>query len=240
MSKLYSITIDEDIFNEFKSVFVSGIVVRGLDVKEEIPSILESYLSPLNEQLKSNSLNVNVNEHPEVVKWRTVYKKMGLKPSRYHCSFESLYRRFLKGTNVFGVNNVVDSYNAVSLTHGKCMGGYDLDKINGYIKLRFSIEGESVLLIGAKTPLSLNEKAVVYADEAKVLCAYWNYRDSEVSKITEDTKNAVFFVDEIDLTQSSGHDVLNDLSNILQEACGAEIVYQFQLSKDIPSFYFYF
>lgn len=125
MGKLYTLSIEKEMLEKFKDIHLTGIIVKNLKVKSINPNFFEPYISGLNELYKQQ----DVTENEEVKKWRNIYKEMGLKPSKYHCSFESILRRYLKGFNFLGINNVVDSYNSVSLLHQKCIGGYDLDKI---------------------------------------------------------------------------------------------------------------
>ncbi|KPC73874.1 MULTISPECIES: B3/B4 domain-containing protein [Laceyella] len=127
--------------------------------------------------------------------WRAVYQSMGIKPSKYLCSFESLYKRAVKQKPVFGIHPVVDAYNAISLSYQLCMGAYDLDTVRDEIILRLSAGGELFYGIGMQTPLTLDADAVVYADKKRILCAYWNHRDAEATKITEATRTAIFFAD---------------------------------------------
>ncbi|MGK9267662.1 hypothetical protein KXR56_13435 [Bacillus inaquosorum] len=234
MGKLYTLSIEKEMLEKFNDIHLTGIIVKNLKVKSINPNFFEPYISDLNELYKQQ----DVTENEEVKKWRNIYKEMGLKPSKYHCSFESILRRYLKGFNFLGINNVVDSYNSVSLLHQKCIGGYDLDKIQNKITLRFAKEGETCLPIGASEPISLSKNSVVYADEEKVLCSYWNYRDSEYTKITENTKNAIFFIDEIDATPTKGKNAIKDLANLLKDTCDAQIIYQFELSNEYPTNYF--
>ncbi|ASZ62707.1 phenylalanine--tRNA ligase beta subunit-related protein [Bacillus subtilis] len=234
MGKLYTLSIEKEMLEKFKDIHLTGIIVKNLKVKSINPNFFEPYISGLNELYKQQ----DVTENEEVKKWRNIYKEMGLKPSKYHCSFESILRRYLKGFNFLGINNVVDSYNSVSLLHQKCIGGYDLDKIQNKITLRFAKEGETCLPIGASEPISLSKNSVVYADEEKVLCSYWNYRDSEYTKITENTKNSIFFIDEIDATPKKGKNAIKDLANLLKDTCDAQIIYQFELSNEYPTNYF--
>ena len=36
---------------------------------------------------------------------------------------------------------------------------------------------------------------VIYSEEEKIICRYWNYRDCHLTRITENTKKFVFFAD---------------------------------------------
>ncbi|PWD98102.1 B3/B4 domain-containing protein [Marinilabilia rubra] len=63
------------------------------------------------------------------------YKALGKDPNRYRPAAESLLRRVSKGKGLYQVNNVVDCLNLVSVETGLSICGYDLDKIDGIIRL---------------------------------------------------------------------------------------------------------
>ncbi|AYK66267.1 hypothetical protein D9C11_12795 [Bacillus subtilis subsp. subtilis] len=73
-----------------------------------------------------------------------------------------------------------------------------------------------MLPIGTSEPLILNDRSVVYSDPNKVLCSYWNHRDSEETKISTQTKNAIFFVDEIHKKKGRSLSALFDLINLIK------------------------
>ena len=66
---------------------------------------------------------------------REAYKLCGKDPSRYRPSAEALLRRVVYGKSLYHVNNVVDILNLISITSGFSIGGFDLDKTKGKIRL---------------------------------------------------------------------------------------------------------
>ena len=159
--------------------------------------------------------------HPFIASWREMYRSFGTKPGDYRPSAEALVRRALKTGGLPTINTAVDAYNAVSVRHLIPMGGFDLDHVAGDIRLRFSAGGEEFTPLGSdKTELTYVGE-VVYADDERILTRRWNYRDCDVTKITEGTRNAVLFADGPEgVPRSAVEDALHDLEGLLRDVCG--------------------
>jgi len=147
--------------------------------------------------------------------WRGVYKQMELKASKVLCSFESMYKRARKSGSLPRINPLVDVYNAISLKHALCLGAYDLEEVKGAIEIRFAAEGESLLPIGASEARELGPKAIIYADQAGPICAWWNHRDADRTKVEEGTRDGIFFVDDLNLADGRAQRAIDDLSALI-------------------------
>jgi DNA/RNA-binding domain of Phe-tRNA-synthetase-like protein len=119
-------------------------------------------------------------DDPRIAAWRAVFSEFGSKPSRYPCSAESLLARVLKGERLPRINALVDTYNAISLQHVIPVGGEDLDKLRGDLRLVRAEDGE-----------------VVWRDDEGVTCRRWNWRQEPRTQLTEATRNAFFVFDQL-------------------------------------------
>jgi DNA/RNA-binding domain of Phe-tRNA-synthetase-like protein len=83
--------------------------------------------------------------HPpsNVAPTRTMYKRIGLDPTKTRPSSEALLRRVMKGDPLPRVNSLVDVCNWCSVEFQLPYGLYDLAHIEGAISLRLGREGES-------------------------------------------------------------------------------------------------
>jgi len=117
-------------------------------------------------------------DDPRIAAWRAVFSEFGSKPSRYPSSAESLLARALKGDPLPRINALVDTYNAVSLSHVIPVGGEDLDAVEGDLRLTREDDGE-----------------VVWRDDLGVTCRRWNWRQGERTRLTEATTRAFFVFD---------------------------------------------
>lgn len=164
-----------------------------------------------------------VTKIPFISSWREMYRSFGTKPGDYRPSAEALLRRTVKRRALPRINTAVDAYNTMSIKHLIPMGGFDLDRIQGGISLRFSPGGEGFLPLGASEMEGTYEGEPVYADEARVLTRRWNYRDCDETKITLETRNMVMFVDGSgEMSRASVEDALQDLSGLLRDVCGGD------------------
>src|SRR6266511_3998564 len=82
-------------------------------------------------------------EVPGVADARTLYKALGLDPTKTRPSNEALMRRALKGEALYRINTLVDTLNLCSLRHQLPFGLYDRDKLQPPVRLRRGEPGES-------------------------------------------------------------------------------------------------
>ena len=85
-----------------------------------------------------------VRAHPpeESIAVRTMYKRIGLDPTKTRPSNEALLRRIRKGQSLPRVNSLVDVINWCSVEFQLPYGLYDLAQISGPITLRVGHDGE--------------------------------------------------------------------------------------------------
>ena len=74
---------------------------------------------------------------------RTMYKRVGIDPTKTRPSNEALLRRVRKGDTIPRINSLVDIVNWCSLEFQLPYGLYDLSKINGPVTIRLGADGES-------------------------------------------------------------------------------------------------
>ena len=73
---------------------------------------------------------------------RTMYKKVGLDPTKTRPSNEALLRRVRKGDTIPRINSAVDIVNWCSLEFQLPYGLYDAAKISGAVTMRRGVDGE--------------------------------------------------------------------------------------------------
>ena len=86
-----------------------------------------------------------VRAHPpeEIAAVRTMYKRVGIDPTKRRPSSEALLRRVRKGEGLPRINSMVDVCNWCSLEFQLPYGLYDAAHIDGDVILRLGVEGES-------------------------------------------------------------------------------------------------
>ena len=212
--------IDEGILQTFQGVNIGVLLGKDVDVGVTGEGLEELKASVVEDAIESFGSNP-VTSHPNVKSWREMYRVFKTKPGDYRPSVEALMRRVIKRRGLPRINAAVDTYNTVSVRHRIPMGGFDKDRIQGVIRLRFSEGGESFVPLGSSETEETYPGEVVYADDSRILTRRWNYRDCDETKITEETKVFIMFVDgSVDMTRETVKSALDDLKSSLRRFCG--------------------
>ena len=96
----------------------------------------------LNAPLAAAEAAVRMNPPAETASVRTMYKRVGLDPTKTRPSSEALLRRVRKGDSLPRINAMVDVCNWCSLEFQLPYGLYDADRIEGEVELRMGRERE--------------------------------------------------------------------------------------------------
>jgi len=111
-------------------LWLEGATVVARDPRMDIP-------------LAAAEAAVRANPSLEVTSVRTMYKRVGLDPTKTRPSSEALLRRVRKGDPLPRVNSMVDVCNWCSFEFQLPYGLYDADHIDGDVQLRLGRAGES-------------------------------------------------------------------------------------------------
>ena len=96
----------------------------------------------LDSLLAEAEAKVRISPPPESLAVRTMYKKVGIDPTKTRPSNEALLRRVRKGDTVPRINSAVDIVNWCSLEFQLPYGLYDASRISGDVTMRIGAEGE--------------------------------------------------------------------------------------------------
>ncbi|MFE9096845.1 B3/4 domain-containing protein [Streptomyces sp. NPDC007264] len=138
-------------------------------------------------------------EDPHMAAWRAVYTAFGAKPSRTRNSAEALAKRALSDSGLPRINVLVDVYNAISVAHLVPVGGEDLHRIRGGMRLVRATGEEDFGTVAAGEESVERPEAgeVVWCDGAGVTCRRWNWRQGPRTRLTEETTSAVFLLESL-------------------------------------------
>ncbi|WP_409239540.1 B3/4 domain-containing protein [Streptomyces sp. PA5.6] len=136
-------------------------------------------------------------EDPHMAAWRAAYTAFGAKPSRTRNSAEALARRALADGGLPRINLLVDLYNAISVAHLIPVGGEDLDRIKGGMRLvRATGDEDFVTAAGGERVVEHPDAGeIVWCDDEGVTCRRWNWRQGPRTRLTEESVNAVFLLE---------------------------------------------
>lgn len=193
----------------------------------DLPDVLEDWRAQLSLQAPHPAIADAITE------WTTTYSRMGAKP-KYVSSLQALWTRYEATGGLWKINPIVDFYNWLSLVHGAPMASYDVRFLSGTLELVYSAREYASLpfvpLGEPKVTQHLKTGEVAYVDADKVVCRYWNWRDCDVSKLRDDSRDVLFVIDCVatggdSLNEDAWSELLDDFSAHLgSSVCGAALV----------------
>jgi len=194
---------------------LEGVTVRDGD--EALQAEIERY----GRQLRAENEGARSAEVPGAADARTLYKELGLDPTKTRPSSEALLRRVLKGEPLYRINTLVDALNLCSLRAQLPFGLYDLAQVAGPVVLRRGLAGESYEGI---------RKAAVNVDGRPTLAdaqgAFGNpTSDSARTMVRPETREALVTVYAPAHYATTRLDrVLDDTTATLTRHCGGTVV----------------
>lgn len=212
-------SISEGIIEKYPDIVIAVIVVKGADnagSSKEIEMLLDGAQSAV----KSNfSLDILIKD-PRISAWRKIYSDFGSKPSDYRPSIEALIRSVLNGRDIKHINKTVDLYNYISMKYVVPAGGEDLDKIEGSIHLKHAEGDEIFVPLNSDRAENPYNGEIIYCDSGKnVLCRRWNWRESDKTKLIEETKNCVIFIEGFG---GEVEEAASELEQLIKHHCSAQ------------------
>ncbi|WP_040160446.1 B3/B4 domain-containing protein [Mobilicoccus massiliensis] len=180
---------------DYRCVLVTAI---GL---EPGPSdeVSDALLSEAEQSARAEIGDGRVEELGHVAAWREAFRAFGAKPQRTRNSAEALLRRVADGLP--RTNRLADAYNAVSVRCQVPLGGENLRAYDGPLRLvRATGEEEfGTLASGEQAVEHPDAGEVVWRDDAGVTCRRWNWRQGHRTRLTDDTADAIFICDVLDV-----------------------------------------
>lgn len=186
--------ISTDVFERFPDLRIGIAVVRGVQVLDTHPE-LEALKFEMADDVHNRYQGVNLGSLERIKAFREIYRAFGVDPGERSSSVEALLRRAARGKGLPAVNTVVDALNVTSLEMVIPLAGYDLGQLSLPVTLRFAQAGEPFVPMGSGDASELDAGELVYADQQRVICRDFNYRDADVTKIASSTTDVLIIVD---------------------------------------------
>jgi DNA/RNA-binding domain of Phe-tRNA-synthetase-like protein len=212
VTTLNQLHIAPEVWSRFPDIKTGVAVIQDVTVKPQHPE-LEAQKDRIYPKTIANFKGVPLSAIPRICRFRQIYHEFGVDPGKRHPSAEALMMRVLRNRGIYTINTVVDSYNLTSVEFQLPMAAYDLDILMPPVELRFARQGEMHLSIGDHLPDMLCVGELVYADQARIMCRDFNYRDSELTKVTYRTQNLMVVVDGCEGVEAT------ELLEALETAC---------------------
>ena len=210
--------VSDNVLEKFPGLTIGMLEVENINNKgssKEIQKLIRKEETRIRKNIKE------LGEQPKIKSWRVAFKQFGADPKKQSSSVEALHRIILKGNNLREISKLVDIYNYISIKYMVPAGGDDLDKVDGFVKLHLAKGDEHFQELNSDEVRNPKAGEVVYSDDKEILCRRWNWRESEKTKMTESTKNAVLVIEGIPpVTEKDVKKALDELESLIKKYCG--------------------
>ncbi|WP_282801202.1 B3/B4 domain-containing protein [Secundilactobacillus kimchicus] len=193
---MQKLIVEPQLFNLFPDAQLGVLILDGLDNSVN-QAQLPHYQALLDEATQAAGQFITVDpfrDNPVVASWREVYKAFKTKKGA-RSSIESMLKRVSQERQFSPINPIVDLYNCISLTYGVPVGGEDLDKVAGDLRLGIAAGGEDFRPLGADEDEPALPGEVIYYDQVGANVRCWNWRETQRTMLVEETKRTALVVE---------------------------------------------
>jgi DNA/RNA-binding domain of Phe-tRNA-synthetase-like protein len=216
------IVIEDVVLRKF-AIRVGSAAIKGVRQTEEARSEIRHEVANVDEELRSSYSIGEVKDVRTIRLQRDFFWRMGVDPTKVRPASEALLRRILLNKGLPRVSPIVDAYNLASVKTLLTFSAFDLARIDPPLSVRFSREGEVVVLIGQRRK-KLTGNELVLTDSAKVLCVYV-HGDVDETKVTAATTDVLVVAYGISgMPREELKEGLTVAANYIQRFAGGEIV----------------
>ena len=188
--------IESALLEKYPGLGVLEVKINDINVRRYNQD-LEQFKKIKQEEIRRRISSLDaVKDLPVLRAYRDFYWKVGIDPTKTRPAGEALIRRILGGRDLPTVNTLVDSYNIASAESMVAIAAFDANIIDSNnLLMRIANKGETFRGIGMDVPISLSGVEVVIEDRiSKKLVAVYPYRDSDESKVTEESREVLFMM----------------------------------------------
>jgi len=213
---------DRAVVEKIGNFHVLGSRLVGVEVSKSRGELL-SGLEAKEGEVRSSVTIEELKDLPLFRKYRDFFWSTGVDPTKTRPAAEALTRRILRGRPLPRINSFVDALNLASVDTRIPFAAFDSDLVKGRLDLRFARVDEEIHPIGHDRPVLLSGKEIVISDSKKLVAVY-PHRDSDETKITDKTTNALVLscgVPGIDL--SIIRTALDKCTSMVQKFCGGNV-----------------
>ena len=229
--------IADEVFEKLPDMCVGVVVVRGLDNHSQYPRIAELLHAGIGER-EAYFDGKKVKEDPLILPYREAFRAVDINPNKFLCSIEALFTRIAKKKGFPEINAIVDLGNAVSLKYGLPIGAHDLATMKDGLEVRLAQEGDMFMPFGGTETEKPDPGEVVYVSGTEVRTRRWTWRQSEIGKISVETKDVMLPIDGfLGVNEAGVRAAMKEFAVLLREIFGAGAVLDF-VDKDHTTFIF--
>lgn len=214
--------IEKKVLELAGGVYTGVVSAFGLDNTtpcEKISRLLQEEIAKASGEFGDKT----VKESSSLDTYRQAMKAMGINPTKYPCSIESILTRISKTGQFPSLSPIVDLGNYISLKYRVPVGVHDLDTIDGALVVRLATEEDCEVPENSLDKDTLKVGEPVYAAGNSIRTRRWLWRQMPAGRVTEKASNFVFPIDGFIGNSEVVDKACEELSCLLKELYGATV-----------------
>lgn len=184
-------TVYPEVFRLNQNIAFGIIIGRNLKVSESTDED-QAILLAAQEAMRKKISPDAIRDLPNVAACREVLQNAGINPNKFTPSVEAMLKRVAKGNDLPVINSLVDRCNVISIENGISLGGHDLNDIHEDLEVRYSKTGDRFLPFAETVWEEVEPGELIFTAGPEVQTRKWVWRQSELGKITPQTRNVFF------------------------------------------------
>jgi len=212
--------ISPQIFEKFPQYKTGVLILTGINnrLQSKDPfGILKQAISNI-----KNKLPQDLTELTSIKFWRDHLNQTDIDPDQYPVSIQSMLNRIQAGKGIPSINPVVDLYNSVSIQEMIPMGGYDLDKCQQDLEIRYSQTTDTFTPLLKETAIPVKSNEIVFSENNNILCAKWVWKQNNLHKLTINTRNIIIRIEGIEHSKEKISKIIENLGKLITKFCGGK------------------
>ncbi len=187
--------VSEEVFVALPHYMVGVVAATDIAPLRESQAVAELF-AKAQSQAAEKYRGVKVKEQPELAAYREAFRAVSINPNKYPSSIEALLTRISKGKMLAPITPLVDLGNAVSLLESVPIGAHAVDSLaEGTLGVRRARENDTFVPFGETVAEAPDLGEIVYASGTTVRTRRFLWRQSELGKITPETKDILYLWD---------------------------------------------
>jgi DNA/RNA-binding domain of Phe-tRNA-synthetase-like protein len=175
------------------------------------------------EEARISLSEMEVSDHPQITSWRKAYRSLGVKPSKYRASIESMLRRVVRGDSLPSINTLVDIGNIISLRYLIPAGGHAVDVLHENMELRPALGDEHFTPFGSDQVEHPEPGEIIFVDGDQVMTRRWTWRQANHTLVQPGTSAIEYNLDALppvnrEIISAAAH----DLQELMKQYCGGK------------------
>lgn len=215
-------TVEKRIFQAAPNICIGVVVAKGIDnstTNDELVANLQKAV----ENAQSKYDGQSAKEITELKVYRDTLEKLSINPNKFPCSIEALLNRIVKNKGVPSISAVVDLLNTISITYNVAIGAHDMDTLVDGLALRYSVEDDVYDAFTEEVSDKIKGEELIYASGNQIRTRRWIWRQSDLGRVTSDSKNIVFSIDGFQDNRDSVIAARNALAEQLANIFGCDV-----------------